>query len=92
MGNLLLCTGAFLYACYSFLLISNKFCDLSLLHWPLFRAVQRCGGGGGGSAIRKIYCTGRVPRAHVHKTTYGHLIDTALVMDLPASKAGPYKS
>ena len=27
-----LCTGAFLYVPYSFLLISNKFCDLSLLH------------------------------------------------------------
>jgi hypothetical protein len=26
-------TGAFLYVYYSFLLISNKFCDLILLHW-----------------------------------------------------------
>ncbi len=68
--------------------MSNKFCDLSLLHWPLFRAVV----GRGGSAVRKIYCT--VPwklakillynllkspvGAHVHKTTYGPLIDTAL--------------
>jgi hypothetical protein len=34
---------------------SNKFCDLSLLHWLLFRAVKRCGGGG--SAVRKMYCT-----------------------------------
>ncbi len=32
-------TGAFLYVYYSFLLISNKFCDSSLLHWPLFSAV-----------------------------------------------------
>ncbi len=31
---------------YSFLLISNKFCDLSLLHWPLLRPEWRCGGGG----------------------------------------------
>jgi len=29
---------------YSFLLISNKFCDLSLLHWLLFRDVGvQCG-------------------------------------------------
>ena len=34
-----LCTRAFLYVCYSFLLISNKFCDLSLLHWPLAQYV-----------------------------------------------------
>ncbi len=34
----ILWTGAFLYLryVYSFLLISNKFCDFSLLHWPLF--------------------------------------------------------
>ena len=38
-----LCTGAFLYVPFIFLLISNKFCDLCLLHWPLFRDV---GGGG----------------------------------------------
>ncbi len=47
-------TGAFLYVHYSFLLISAKFCDLSL---------RRCSGrcrdmGGGSSVIRKIYCTG----------------------------------
>ncbi len=30
-----LCTGAFIYVCCRFLLISNKFCDLSLLHWTL---------------------------------------------------------
>jgi hypothetical protein len=40
---------AFLYVCYSFLLIFSKFCDLSLLHWPL--------GGGGGSTVRKNYGT-----------------------------------
>jgi hypothetical protein len=42
-----LCTGVFLYVRYCFLLISNKFCDLILLHWPLLRAVSRCGRGGG---------------------------------------------
>jgi hypothetical protein len=45
--------------CYSFLLISNEFCDLSLLHWPLFSVqggIEMCGGGG--SAVRKMYCTG----------------------------------
>ncbi len=42
---IILCIGAFLYARYRFLLISNKFCDLSLL--PLAE----------GSAVRKIYCT-----------------------------------
>jgi hypothetical protein len=36
--------------------ISNKFCDLSLLHWPLLRAFIYVGGGG--SVVRKIYCTG----------------------------------
>ncbi len=30
----LLCTEAFLFVRYSFLLIFNKFCDLSLLQWP----------------------------------------------------------
>jgi hypothetical protein len=43
--TVVLCTtGAFLYVRYSFLLIFNKLCDLSLLH----------------SAVRKIYCTGWV--------------------------------
>jgi hypothetical protein len=50
------------------------------------------GGQGGGSMVRKIYCTGpwklatillynslKSPVvAHVHKTTYGPLIDMAL--------------
>ncbi len=40
------CNVAFLYVYYSFLLISEKFCDLSLLIWTLY-----C------SAVRKIYCT-----------------------------------
>jgi hypothetical protein len=35
----LLCTGAFLYVRYIFLLISNKFCDFGLLHWPMFMGV-----------------------------------------------------
>jgi hypothetical protein len=67
--------------------ISIKFSDLSLLLWSLFRSVWRCGRGGG-SAVRKIYCTGpwklaSTPLynlltspmgAHVHKTTSGPLI------------------
>jgi hypothetical protein len=32
----ILCTSMFLYIRYSFLFISNKFCDVSLLHWALF--------------------------------------------------------
>ncbi len=36
---------------YSFLLISNKFCDLNLLHWPLF-TVQGGIGMWGGGAVR----------------------------------------
>jgi hypothetical protein len=43
----MLCTGAFLYVRFSFLLISNKFCDLNLMHLPLYKVVQRCGAGGG---------------------------------------------
>jgi hypothetical protein len=53
-------------------------------------------GGGGGSAVEKKYCTGpcklatiplynllRSPvGAHVHKTTYGPLVDTALYLIL----------
>jgi hypothetical protein len=34
-----ICTEAFIYVRYSFLLISNKFCVLSVLHWVLFRDV-----------------------------------------------------
>jgi hypothetical protein len=63
------------------------------VHWPLFRAEERCGGGGG-SAVRKIYCTGpwklatiqlynplKPPEGvHVHKTTYGPLIDTVMLL------------
>ncbi len=63
------------------------------MHWPLFRAEERCGGG---SAVRKIYCTGpwklatiqlydpfKPPKgAHVHKTTYEPLIDTDLYLVL----------
>jgi hypothetical protein len=42
------CSGAFLCGCYNVLSISNKFCDLSFLHWVV---------GGGGSTVRKLYCT-----------------------------------
>jgi hypothetical protein len=65
---------------YSFLLISNKFCDLSLLHWLLFRDVTEMWGC---SVVRKTYCTGPSKLAtiplynplkshvgvHVHKIT-----------------------
>jgi hypothetical protein len=34
-------------------LISNKFSDLSLLRWLLFRQYGDVGGGGVGSAVRK---------------------------------------
>jgi hypothetical protein len=64
------------YVCYSFLLISNKFCDLSLLH----------GGGGQFGQKNLLHCAPSLsPRAklwaldaHVHETTYEPLIDTAL--------------
>ncbi len=64
-----------LYVRYSsILLISNKFCDLSLLHWM------------GGSAVRIVIalCSLTSPKAgpgrscKIHKTTYGPLIYTAL--------------
>ncbi len=77
----ILCTEAFLFVCHSFLLISKKFCDISIDMWG--------GGGWGGSEARKINCTGpgklaTIPlynplkspeRAHVHN---GPLIDMAL--------------
>ncbi len=65
LGSLkVLCTGAFLYVRYSFLLISNKFCDFSFCtgrcSWG-YRDVGGGGGGwGGGSAVRKLYRTGGV--------------------------------
>jgi hypothetical protein len=68
--------------CYIFLLISNKFCDLSLLHWA----------GGGGQCGKKnlLHCAPSLSpkaelwslEAHVHKTTYGPLIDTTLYIML----------
>jgi hypothetical protein len=85
-----LCTGTFISVCYSFLLISNKFCNLSLL----------IGWEGGGSAVRKTYCTVLAHsskaelwalEAHVHKIAYGPLIDTALyVMLLMQANPLPY--
>ena len=72
-----LCTGAVLYVPHSFLLISNKFCvyvyytlyNLTALWTILPHCVQsyRTGalkGGGMGPET-----------SHVHKTTYGPLID-----------------
>ncbi len=59
-----LCTGAFLYVHYSFLLISNKLCDLSLLHWvggrgvavrwEIFTALHSFTN----IAVKTVYCTG----------------------------------
>ncbi len=56
------------------LLISDKFCDLSLLHWPLYRAVYRDVGRDGGQYGKKnlLHCA---LGSHVHETTYGPLID-----------------
>ncbi len=55
LSLLSLCIGAFLCVHYSFLLISNNFWDLSLLHWR--GDIEMCEGGRGSTA-RKIYCTG----------------------------------
>jgi hypothetical protein len=71
----------FLYVRYSFLLISNKFCDLSLLHWPLPRMAF---------AWRLDIIS---PKTSIFPGP--NPIPLALVMDLPASKAlrtGTYKS
>ncbi len=57
-----LCTGAFLYVPYSFLLNTNKLCDLSLQHWP-----QHC------SEARKIYSTAPLPP---HNPTHPTLQNT----------------
>jgi hypothetical protein len=73
--RVLLCT-----VLYSFLMISSEFCDLSLLHWPLFRAVEMWGGQCGKKnllywALEACYNTVldslKSPvGAHVHKTTW----------------------
>ncbi len=44
----------FLSVRYSFLLISNKLCDVSLLHLLLFRSVQRCGRGVGQCGTKNL--------------------------------------
>jgi hypothetical protein len=43
-----LCTEVFLFVLCSFLLISDKFRDLILMHWPLFRAAYCRDVGRGG--------------------------------------------
>ncbi len=81
-----LCTEAFLYVRYRFPLISNKFCNLGLLRWPLLRAWYRdvgegCSAEGQGWKLATIplYNPLKSPvGAHIHITTYGPLIDTAL--------------
>ncbi len=61
---------------YSFLLVSNMFCDLSLLLWPLFRAVRYRGVWEGGECGKKNLLRWAL-EAHVHKTICGPLIYTA---------------
>jgi hypothetical protein len=64
---------AFLNVHYRFLLISNKFCDLSLLHWvPSL------------SPKAELWAL----EDHVHKTTYGPLMDNALYVML-SMRANP---
>jgi hypothetical protein len=54
--------------------VSNKFCDFSLLHWPLFRWKV---------ALIPLYNPLQSPMgAYVHKTTYGPLHNTALYIML----------
>jgi hypothetical protein len=66
-------TRAFLYERNSFLLISKKFCDLSLLHWACGQKnLLHCAPSLSPKA--KLWAL----EAHVHKITYGPLIDTAL--------------
>jgi hypothetical protein len=80
----------FPYVRNSFLLISNKLCDLYLLHWPLFRTVIDVGGEKG-SAVRKIYFTGPLKLAML--PLYNPL-KSPVDLDLAASKSlrsGPYK-
>jgi hypothetical protein len=77
------CPRRYLILCYSFLLISNKFCDFSLMRWV---------GGGGEQCGKKnlLHCAPLLsPKAelwalesHVLKTTYVPLIDTALYVML----------
>jgi hypothetical protein len=75
--RIVLCTGAFLYARYSFLLISYKFCDLTMLPWKgggvgravrkeNFTALEEWGGG----CVRKHYCI--VPRVRIRVKLKSH--------------------
>jgi hypothetical protein len=54
--KLFLSTGAFLFVRQSFLLISNKFCDLSLLLWLCSGRYRDVGGGG--RAVKKFTALG----------------------------------
>jgi hypothetical protein len=60
---------------YSFLLISNKFCDLSLLHWMGAHCNKK---NLPHWALSFPPNPSYGPLTHVNKTTYGPLIDTAL--------------
>ncbi len=79
-----------------FLLIYNKFLWFKFNALATVQGVWRCGGGGGAHVVRKMYYTGpwklaliplynplKSPMgAHVHKTTYGPLNNTALYIML----------
>jgi hypothetical protein len=85
-----LCTGAFLYGPYSFLMISNSFWmggrvgGLVLNRTSTVMLLNRTGG---------VVWALKLPCALVHKTTYA--LPLALVMDAAGIKSithGPYKS
>jgi hypothetical protein len=59
-------TGAFLYVPYSFLLISNKCCDLSVLRCTVQGGIKMWGGG---AQCGKKNALHWALEAHVHKTT-----------------------
>jgi hypothetical protein len=62
--------GVSLFVRYSFLIISNKFCDLSLLPTHCSGRYKDVGGVGG--QCGKKHLLHSALEAHVHKTTYGH--------------------
>jgi hypothetical protein len=48
-----------MYIGYSFLSISNKFCDLNLLHWVI---------GGGGGSVEEKFPAIENPKLVIYKT------------------------
>jgi hypothetical protein len=71
---------------YRCLVISSKFCDLSLLHWPLFRAVPyRDVGGGGQCGKKNVLCS--LPFKAQKKSRFKRPpFPVALVMDIARIK------